>query len=69
MTRTGWGAVCSKGGCNRRTFMDTDRCFDHQAGPGIGFRLWFGFCALVSLAVAGVIIWAVIELVKWVTTK
>lgn len=34
-----------------------------------GFKLWFAFCALMSLAVTGVGIWAVITLVNWVASK
>ena len=33
------------------------------------FRLWFAFCALLSLVVIGVGIWAVVEIVNWLTTK
>lgn len=63
-------STCTKRGCDRRTFMDTDRCFDHQRGtlpPTVG--AWFGFCILVALAVLGVGIWAVVELVTWVTSR
>lgn len=35
----------------------------------LGFKLWFAFCALVSLTVTGVGIWAIIALVNWVTSK
>jgi hypothetical protein len=34
-----------------------------------GFALWFAFCALLSLVLIGVGIWAVIEIVNWLTTK
>ena len=34
---------------------------------GLGFKLWFAFCALVGLAIVGVLIWAVIMLVNHVT--
>jgi hypothetical protein len=62
--------TCSKRGCSGRTFMDSDRCFDHQrAGIGFGFGLWFAFCALVALGMLGLVGWAVIELVTWVTAK
>jgi hypothetical protein len=30
---------------------------------------WLVFCALVGLAVLGVVVWAVIELVTWVTAQ
>lgn len=61
--------TCTKAPCARRTFMDTDRCFNHQrstAGPG--FAAWFAFCALLSLGMTGLVVWAVIELVTWVTS-
>jgi hypothetical protein len=36
---------------------------------GIGFGIWFAFCALLSLGTLGFGIWAVYELVTWVTSK
>lgn len=36
-------------------------------GARIGIGLWFGFCALLSLTVVAVVVWAVIALVTWVT--
>lgn len=27
------------------------------------FRIWFGLCALIALAMLGVVVWAVIEVV------
>lgn len=41
---------------------------DPHRGWGVGFVLWFLFCALAAVAVLGVIIWAVIRLVTWVTS-
>ena len=32
----------------------------------IGIGLWFAFCALTSLALVGVFVWAIITLVTWV---
>ena len=34
-------------------------------GPGIGFMIWFAFCALVSLAFTGVVIWLIIAAIHW----
>lgn len=43
---------------------DFDRHFERTARrAGIGFGVWFGLCALASLAVVGVAIWAVVRLV------
>lgn len=60
---------CTQVGCRRRPFMDTSRCFDHQTHdrPGMGWWLGFAFTALVSLAFLGVVIWAIIMLVTWLT--
>jgi len=33
------------------------------------FAAWFIFCALLSLAMIGVGIWAVVVLAQWVVTK
>lgn len=33
------------------------------------FRLWVALCTLVSLAVVGVLIWAVIKVVTWLTAQ
>jgi len=33
------------------------------------FWLWFAVCAVVGLAFAGVIVWAVIAIVSWLVTK
>jgi hypothetical protein len=71
------GGICRQPGCNRRAFMDTDECFDHQlrVGPQVSPQakllgcVWFAFVALVSLAVIAGLAWAVYELVTWVTTK
>lgn len=64
---------CSKRNCTRRRFMDTDRCFDHQLAMSpatrVAFVLYGIFSVLVALAVLGVCVWAVIELVQWVTSK
>lgn len=66
-------ATCRKPGCNRRAFMDTDECFEHQqlVSPKAKLLgcLWFAFVALVSLAVIAGLAWAVYEVVTWVTTK
>lgn len=35
----------------------------------IGFGAWFIFCAVISLAFLGLMAWAVVELVQWVTSK
>ena len=41
-----------------------------SAQLGVGcFGLWFMVCALAALAMLGLISWAVVELVMWVTTK
>jgi hypothetical protein len=34
---------------------------------GTGFKLWFAFCALISLGALGVAVWAVITLVTHFT--
>lgn len=61
---------CNWKGCGRRTFMDSDRCFDHQY---VREARWFGLGAvaiiLVNLAVLALVVWAVISLVQWVTSK
>lgn len=31
---------------------------------GLGFKLWFAFCALVGLAVTGTILWCLVVLTK-----
>lgn len=36
---------------------------------GIGFALWFAFCVVLSLGTTAFGIWAVYELVTWVTSK
>jgi hypothetical protein len=33
------------------------------------FTLWFIFCGLFGLAFFGVIVWAIVELVGWVTAR
>lgn len=33
------------------------------------FTGWFIFCALLGVVFTGVVIWAIIELVTWVTTR
>jgi hypothetical protein len=33
------------------------------------FNVWFVFCALLSLAVTGVGIWALVTVVQWLVTK
>lgn len=35
----------------------------------LSFKAWFIFCALLYVAVLAIGIWAVVELVAWVTTK
>lgn len=35
----------------------------------IGFGLWILFCLALALSFFGVVIWAIIELVQWVTSK
>jgi hypothetical protein len=46
--------TCTRNGCRRRVFMDTDRCFDHQRDGRALFGAWFAFCALIALALIGV---------------
>lgn len=36
---------------------------------GIGFALWFAFCAVIGLAFLGLLGWAIIALVTWVTSQ
>lgn len=63
-------STCSKPGCIRRTFMDDDRCFDHKKSRIQGFfAVWFAFVAFIAVCMIGVSVWALIELVGWVTTK
>lgn len=63
--------TCTKRGCGRRTFMDTDRCFDHQQDIGtagcLGLAAWTIFCALLGLATLVFFGWVIYELVTWVT--
>lgn len=33
------------------------------------FKVWFIFCAAITLAMLGLTAWAVIALIQWVTTK
>lgn len=33
------------------------------------FGAWFAFCALLGLALTGLVVWGFIELVLWVTSK
>jgi hypothetical protein len=42
------------------------RRHDHIEHPKVpwGWRLWFAFCALVSLTVIGVVLWAIVKLVN-----
>lgn len=65
--------TCAKKGCAARSFMDSDRCFDHQPMPempGTGlFKAWFVFVAILALATLAGAAWAVFELVTWVTQK
>ena len=49
--------------------LNSSRFPPEPKGPGIGFYVWFGVIALLNLALWGVGVWAVIELVRWVTTK
>lgn len=35
----------------------------------IGFKIGFAFAALVSLGIAGVLVWALISLVSWVVAR
>lgn len=46
---------------NRRTNQDV------FGKTPVLFKLWFAFCAVVGLAFLGVIVWAIIALVTWVT--
>ena len=66
--RRGVMSTCTKSGCQRRTFMDTDRCFDHQKADAM-FKGWFIFVAIIQLAILGALGWAGYELVTWVTSK
>lgn len=65
--------TCAKKGCAARSFMDSDRCFDHQPMPempGMGlFKAWFLFVAIFVLATFGCFGWLLFELVTWVTQK
>lgn len=36
---------------------------------GIGFAIWFAFCAVIGLGFLGLIAWAVISLVSWITSQ
>lgn len=63
--------TCTKKNCHGRRFMDTDRCFDHQHGmfSMSFFKAWFVFCAILALAMFGLMVWGGIEIVTWVTSR
>jgi hypothetical protein len=66
-----WVLVQVQGGATRLPSKGAVVSFqsDPRRGLGIGFALWFAFCAIISLGTLGIGIWAVIALVNWVTTK
>lgn len=33
------------------------------------FRIWFAFCALMSVGMFGLIVWAVVTVVKWLVAQ
>lgn len=33
-----------------------------------GFKIWFAFCAVLGVAFIGVIIWAIVQVVTWLTS-
>lgn len=60
--------TCSKRTCTSRTFMDSDRCFNHQQATGL-WSAWFVFTALLSLGLTAFGVWVVLVLLAWVTSK
>jgi hypothetical protein len=60
--------TCSKPRCHARAFMDSDRCFDHQHTPA-GFTAFTVLALTFIIVWGGVLIWAVISLVRWVTSQ
>lgn len=43
--------------------------WNRQPKRSKGWDIWFGFCALLGLALTGFGVWAVYTLVVWVTSK
>jgi hypothetical protein len=62
-------SVCSRPGCGRIAQYGSHRCPEHNSWIPGWFKAWFVFTALLALAVVGVAVWAVIELVSWVTSR
>lgn len=47
-----------------------DANFDRTAKrTGAAFAVWFGICALLGIGSTIVVIWAVISVVNWLTSK
>lgn len=60
---------CVKPGCHRRRHMDDPHCIHHLKMPGQSwFIAWFAFCAILSVTVTLVILWAIIQVVQGVTS-
>lgn len=49
-----------------RDFENFDKSFRKATKLG---AVWFAICAIVSLVILGVGIWAVVAIVSWLTTK
>lgn len=63
-------ATCSKSGCSRRTFMDEDFCTKHEPFDIPWWAIaWVIFCVVFGGVVGAVIIWAVVQLVQWITAQ
>jgi uncharacterized membrane protein YhaH (DUF805 family) len=49
---------------NRNSFLTAQHRRNRDA-----FWAWFMFCAIVGVLMLGLMAWALIELVSWITTK
>jgi hypothetical protein len=45
--------------------MNMMRGVPEPEGPGIGFKIWFAFCALLGLGMTGVVVWLIIAAIHW----
>ena len=62
--------ICSRTGCHAPAFIDDDKCFNHRRTHDERLvTSWLAVSLVLTLIVLGVLVWAVIELVQWVTTK
>ena len=54
---------------SRRSRIRSNRGEHVGVDVGLGFIVFWIFCFLFSVGFLGVMVWAIIELVQWVTTK